>query len=92
MQSEAVNDVSPPAAPEVALQATVAPQATVVDPLIPKRKGGRVFIPELGWLDEGAFWEMYTSEPEKLPDTLDLYAVHQLRQEYERERAADGET
>ncbi len=86
MQKAAVKDVSPPLVP------TVETQATVVVPLTPKRKDGRVFIPELGWLDEREFWEMYTNEVEKLPDTLDLYAVHLLRQEYERELEADGET
>ena len=86
MQNAAVKVVSPSTDP------TVEPQATVVDSQIPKREDGRVFFPELGWLDEPAFWEMYTNEPEKLPDSLDLYAAHQLRQEYEREREAEGET
>ena len=85
MQNAAVKDVSPPKVP------TMEPQATVVDPQIPTRKEGRVFFPQLGWLEEGAFWEMYASEPEKLPDSLDLYAAHQLQREYEREREAEGE-
>ena len=61
-------------------------------PRIPKRQYGRVFIPDLGWLDETAFWAMYDNEPEKLPDTLDFYAVHLLREEYERERETQGES
>ena len=60
------------------------------DPAVPVRKDGRIFIPELGWRDEAAFWELYASQPEQLPDSLDLYALHQLRQEYEREQGAGG--
>ncbi len=86
MQNATVKHVSPPLVP------ILETQAAVIVPQIPKRKDGRVFIPELGWLDEREFWEMYTNEAEKLPDSLDLYAVHLLRQEYEREREAEGET
>ena len=86
MQNAAVQDISTSTNP------TVEPQAAVDDSQIPKRKDGRVFFPELGWLNEPEFWEMYSNEPEKLPDSLDLYAAHQLRQEYEREREAEGET
>ena len=73
-----------------AVAAALKPQKPVADPKTPKRKDGRVFIPELGWLDEPVFWEIYINEPEKLPDSLDLYAVHQLRQEFEREQEAEG--
>jgi hypothetical protein len=76
---------------EVAAQAEPSSQSSAeTDPETPVRKDGRVFIPELGWRDEAEFWELYANEPEQLPDSLDLYALHQLRQEYERERSAGG--
>lgn len=91
-----VNPVEDPAMKKAAVQqaATEAKperqNRAAVDLRIPVRRDGRVFIPELGWRDEAEFWELYANEPELLPDSLDLFALHQLRQEYERERAAGG--
>lgn len=86
MASAAAKDAAPAAEPGV------EPRPAPADPEVPTRRDGRVFIPELGWLDESAFWQTYASAPEKLPGTLDLYAVHQLRLEYERERESAGES
>ena len=41
--------------------------------------GERIFIPQMGWLPLHEFWELYQNQPERLPDDLDLEAVHEIR-------------
>ncbi len=39
----------------------------------------QIFVPSMGWLPLQDFWELYENDPARLPDNLDLQAVHQIR-------------
>ncbi len=71
-------------------QTVQAPQPE--PPKGPRRKDGQIFFPQTGWVEEAAFWDMYENRPEEIPDDIDLYAAHELKQEYLREISNPGET
>lgn len=57
--------------------------ATRIDVLPTKitldKENDKVFIPELGWLPLQEFWDIYETNPARLPADLDYKAVHQLK-------------
>ena len=80
----AMTPVTPqPANPAVAADTHPAPEI----PTGPRRRDDQLFIPDLGWVDEGEFWQRYLHAPETLPASLDLSALHHLRIEYEQTQA-----
>jgi hypothetical protein len=43
------------------------------------KENDKVFIPELGWLPLQEFWDIYETNPARLPADMDYKAVHQLK-------------
>lgn len=84
----AVRDVPDPAMEqmhEVESRPTAAlPSAPPPPPADPVRftvdlENRRVFLPEQGWLDATAFWDIYYNHPGDLPDEIDHGALEPLR-------------
>lgn len=48
-------------------------------------EGGRVFLPEKGWLEATQFWDIYYNRPQELPGNIDHQALQLLRAEKEAE-------
>lgn len=65
-----------PTGPEIArpVKIDVLPVELTLD-----EEGGRIFVPEMGWLPLDEFWHIYDTNPARFPDSLDYRAVHQIR-------------
>ncbi len=53
--------------------------------------GERIFVPGLGWFAAGDFWALYDSDPARLPNDLDVGAVHVLRERWQEGGEADAD-
>lgn len=42
--------------------------------------GQKIFIPSLGWMPTREFMDIYENRPEQLPQGLDLYEIHKIRE------------
>lgn len=73
-----VQQVDEGAMPEAQVLAVAA-----IVPEVPRldETGEKIFIPELGWLPTAEFMDMYENRPEQLPHSLDLFAIHEIKQE-----------
>lgn len=73
--------VSP--APAGQQAASLSPPPTGSSPSVPDTvkvdvKNRLIFVPNLGWLNEDQFWDIYYNEPQKLPGTIDLTELNKL--------------
>ena len=82
----------PAEAPDAAQQASISEWANNTTPsgILRDVAKQRLYIPGMGWMPEREFWRLYEEQPMRLPQDLDMYTVHQLRQSYEARHETTG--
>jgi len=76
----AVDDpaMRPPARALAASTETVAAPPVEPTTLQYDASRDRIFVPGTGWLDAAELWDNYVNDPDKLPEGLELSALHAL--------------